>query len=385
LARRRIAVSDIPQVPQKPSTAGENAGWQCWKQEPMMVTRKSSFAATALLLGLAITSAPVCAAEFVLRFGSVNTQGTSGYDEVLVPFARAVEEESGGRIEMALKPLGGYGKPADLFNMVEKGDIDIASTVQGYNPGRFPQSSVMELPLMFDDSVAGSEAMMSLYKEGLLDKDYATVKVLGLYVLPPYPIFTTGKKIETVRNFRGMRIRTPSITVGLALSKLGAIPLGIPLTMIGDTLANNIVDAIAFGWDSAATTKGAGGKFLIDQVSVAVDVKLAAPALMVVMNRAKWDALPADLKAIIEKHSPELSVGSAAVREQAEAVSKKRIQADPRFTAIKFSDEQRAELERVITPAIDDWKASMAKRGIDGERLYARARELIQHYKVAAK
>jgi hypothetical protein len=27
----------------------------------------------------------------------------------------------------------------------------------------------------------------------------------------------------------------------------------------------------------------------------------------------------------------------------------------------------------------------MAKRGIDGERLYARARELVQQYKVAAK
>jgi TRAP-type C4-dicarboxylate transport system substrate-binding protein len=70
----------------------------------------------------------------------------------------------------------------------------------------------MELLLMFQNSVAGTKAMMALYKEGLLDKDYATVKALGLYVLEPYPIFTTDKKIETVRNFRGMRIRTPSIT-----------------------------------------------------------------------------------------------------------------------------------------------------------------------------
>ena len=37
---------------------------------------------------------------------------TAPYDQVLVPFARAVEEESGGRIEVALKPMGGYGKPA---------------------------------------------------------------------------------------------------------------------------------------------------------------------------------------------------------------------------------------------------------------------------------
>ncbi len=340
----------------------------------------------ALLLGLiGGLSAPAQAAEVVLRFGSINTEGTLAYDKVLVPFARALEEESGGRIEVALKPIGGYGKPTDLFSMVERGDIELASTVQGYNPGRFPQSSVMELPLMFGNSVAGTEAMMSLYKEGLLAKDYASVKVLALYVLPPYPIFTTGKKIESVRDFRGLRIRTPSTTVGVALSKLGAIPLGIPLNMIGDTIAGGYVDAIAYGWDSVTTAKGANGKLLVDQVSVGVDIGLAAPALMVVMNRAKFDALPADLKAIIDKHSSDLAIASARLRETQEAATKKKLQADPRLTAISFNDEQRAELQRVTMPAIEEWKASMAKLGIDSERLYARARELIQQYKVAAK
>ena len=131
----------------------------------------------AALLGLAaLLATPAQSAEIVLRFGSINTENTAPYDQVLLPFAKAVEEESGGRIEVALKPLGGYGKPNELFNMVEKGDIEIAATVQGYNPGRFPQSSVMELPLMYENSIAGTRAMMSLYKEGLLDKDYAASK-----------------------------------------------------------------------------------------------------------------------------------------------------------------------------------------------------------------
>jgi hypothetical protein len=53
--------------------------------------------------------------------------------------------------------------------------------------------------------------------------------------------------------------------------------------------------------------------------------------------------------------------------------------------ALSFNDEQRAELQRVTAPAVAEWKANMAKLGIDGERLYARARELIQQYKVATK
>ena len=322
--------------------------------------------------------------EVTLRFGTINAEGTTGYNKVIMPFAQAIEKDSGGRIEVALKPLGGYGKPNELFNMAEKGDIEIASTVQGYNPGRFPQSSVMELPLMYENSIAGTRAMMGLYKEGLLDKDYASVKVLALYVLPPYPIFTTGKKIQTVRDFRGLRIRTPSVTVGLAMRKLGAIPLGVPINLIGDTLDADIVDAITYGWDSLTTTKGARNKVLADQVNVAIDANLAAPALMVVMNKAKWEALPADLKAIIEKHSADLAMQSARVREELEATSKAKIKADPRFTTLSFTAEQRQSVERLIAPSIADWKSDAAKRGFDGDRLYKRARELVQQSKVAA-
>jgi TRAP-type transport system periplasmic protein len=351
----------------------------------MSVPMQLVLTARILFVLLAVSAVPASAADIVLRFGSVNTEGTAPYDQALVPIVRAIEQESGGRIEVALKPIGGYGKPADLFNMVERGDIEMAATVQGYNPGRFPQSSVMELPFMFPNAVSGTEAIMSLYKEGLLSEDYASVKVLSLYMLPPYPIFTTGKKIQTVKDFRGLRMRTPSITVGLALAKLGAVPLGIPLNTIGDSIASGYVDAISYGFDSTTTTKGAGGKVLSDQLSVVIDAQLAAPALMVVMNRAKWEALPDDLKAILEKHGAELARMSARVRDAQEAVTKKKIQSDPRFTALNFSEEQRAELMRVTAPAVQEWKANMVKLGIDGDRLYKRAMELIARYKVAAK
>jgi TRAP-type C4-dicarboxylate transport system substrate-binding protein len=103
------------------------------------------------------------------------------------------------------------------------------------------------------------------------------------------------------------------------------------------------------------------------------------------MNRAKWDSLPDDLKKILEKHGSSLATESARIREAQEAISKKKVQTDPRFTSLAFSDQQRAELQAVTAPAVVEWKANMAKLGIDGDKLYARARELILQYKVAAK
>jgi len=106
---------------------------------------------------------------------------------------------------------------------------------------------------------------------------------------------------------------------------------------------------------------------------------------MVVMNRARWEALPDDLKKIIEKRGAELAFASVRVREAQEGITKKRLQNDPRFTTLTFSDEQLAELKRVTAPAVQEWKANVAKQGIDSERLYKRAIELIERYKVAAR
>ena len=60
-----------------------------------MFSRTRMPSAAIALLGLAaLFSAPVSAAEVVLRFGSINTENTAPYDKVLVPFQKAVEEES---------------------------------------------------------------------------------------------------------------------------------------------------------------------------------------------------------------------------------------------------------------------------------------------------
>ena len=47
---------------------------------------------------------------------------------------------------------------------------------------------------------------------------------------------------------------------------------------VGETLANNTLDALSIGWTSLLNNKGIDGKPLFDQISVVVDAKFAAPA-----------------------------------------------------------------------------------------------------------
>jgi TRAP-type transport system periplasmic protein len=339
----------------------------------------------ALFLSAAAAGAMANAAELVLRVGSNSSANQLGDGSAMGKFARGIEADGNGRVEVQLKPVTSFPNPAAIFEHTESGETEIAQTLQGNNPGRFPQSSVMELPLMFEDAVSGSRVMWSLYKEGLLDKDYASVKVLGLYVVQPSGIFTTGRKISQIKDLRGLRIRAASPTVGLALARLGMIPLAVPTPQIAEAVEAGTLDAIAYGFSTARTASIGRGKTVGDVARVLVDANFAGPAFMVVMNKAKWDALPVDIQAVLQKHADDLMIPQARARVADEAAARDEMRKDPRYTYVPLSVAQRAEMEKLVAPVVADWKSKMAQQGVDAERLYARARELLQQFRTAAK
>ena len=338
------------------------------------------FAATtvaAAALSLSMTAA--MAQDVTLKFATINADSTRAFKEIQEPLARAIEKGSAGRIKVDLRGAGpnGFGKPAELFDLVQKGDVDIAYSVQGYTPGRFPASTVAELPLVFRDSQEGTRVLWQLYKEGLLAKDYDGVKVLALNTSVPFGIFSANKSINELKDLRGLRIRVPSPTVGLSLARLGSVPIGLPVNMIGDAISSHMVDAISYGADTLETAPGANGKPLIDQIKAFYDCGFAEVTLMIVMNQKAWDGLSPDLQKVMDEHfGATLSQAMAKDRDVTETDAKKRAQDSKRYTFTAMTPEQHDEMVKLISPVIDDWKKSMADKGIDGEKLLKRAQEL---------
>jgi len=351
-----------------------------------MYTRRQATIHVMALSALLAGGRTIARAEpRTLHFATLDPPGAghaSGVDE---PFRQAVESRSGGRLTVDIRLFEPGANPAKFLPQVEHGDIELSQTVQGYSPGRFPRTSVIELPMLFDSATVGSKAVATLFQEGLLGPEYDSVKMLALNTMPPATIFTTGRKIASAKDFRGLRIRISNATAGRAMALLGAIPIGVPFSDIGDALTKGTIDAVMYYMDAALVTPVAGGKKLDELLSVAADVHFGATALMLVMNRATYDALPEDLRAVVDAAGQEFGTSDGHVRDAIEGVARAKFRANPRYTFIEFTPEQTADLRRAIQPAYDDWKATMSKSGIDGGRLLARASELIQQSSVAAK
>jgi TRAP-type C4-dicarboxylate transport system substrate-binding protein len=346
-------------------------------QRSRTATAATVLAATAL--GTALSPIGANAAEFELKFGCVTTANTALYSDFLVPYARAIEAESGGRIAIDTRPQGGYGLQMELLKQVESGELDFVNTLPGYYPGRFPRTSVMELPTMFTSAVAGSRMAWALYDEALLSDDYKDFKLLGLFAGSSYAIITRDKNVANLRDLRGMRVRVSGAVVGLTLSRLGMIPLGLPSNFLGKAFDNDWLDAVSIGFEIASATPTRPSHMVIDEVSTLIDANLSASMQMLIMNKKRYDSLPPDLRAVIDRRSGQkLSVDAGAIRDTSDVATKTALAANPKYHFFAFSAEDKAEIAERIAPVLDDWAAGVGTQGIDGAKLIARARALAQ-------
>ena len=328
------------------------------------------------LVGTLLSPSVGAAAEFTWRFGTNIAENSPSYQK-LAETVHTLETESRQRLQIDIKPLNGYGRPAELLSLVDKGEIEVALISVGYFSDRFRANSVMELPLLYKSAVNGTKALWRFYQDGDLNQDFQGIKVLSMWMLAPYGVFSSQRPVATLRDFRGLRVRVFSLTSGRAMSKLGGIPLNVPSDRIGEALAVGALDAITFSWESMSTAPGGGGKKMVDQLKYLLDIQYAAPELAVVMKQSVFDALPVDLQALINQHTGRaLSLEMVAQRDEADAAIKARFIADPHFVVTHLSAADSAAASQALAPALTEWAAMVQKRGVNGQALLAKARAL---------
>src|SRR5262249_10390866 len=108
----------------------------------------------------------------------------------LIPWIKKVEADSKGRIKIEHYPslqLG--GTPAQLYDQVKDGVVDLTWAPPGYTPGRFPRSETFELPFVAGDGENTSVAGWDFYEKNLKD-EFKDVKVLAVNITaaPFFPV-----------------------------------------------------------------------------------------------------------------------------------------------------------------------------------------------------
>ncbi|MGV3497652.1 MAG: TRAP transporter substrate-binding protein [Hydrogenophaga sp.] len=271
----------------------------------------------------------------------------------------ALEKESAGRMKCNILPKAVAAAPG-TFDAVRDGLADISYTVDGYTPGRFINTQVAEFPFLGDSAVPTSVAYQRIY-----DKHFAPlgehrgVKVLAVFTHGPGIIFNSKQPVKTVDDATKLKFRIGGGNIN-ELSKLMGFNTTLkPAPESFELLSTGVMDGTFFPDESIASFKLS----MIKHATI-FPGGLYNTSFVFMMNPAKYNALSAQDKAVVDKLSGEYAARlfgegwdrvDAASRELQKTQGVQRVQADESF--VKAVAAKQAELE-------DKWAAPAAAKGL---------------------
>jgi TRAP-type C4-dicarboxylate transport system substrate-binding protein len=339
---------------------------------------KTLLAITAL--GAALASGAAGAQTITLKVHHFLGPQSIQHTTMLQTWCNNIARDSGNRLNCQIYPamqLG--GSPPQLFDQAKDGVADVVWTVAGYTANRFVRSQVFELPFMMTNAGATSRAAWDWVQKHAMD-EYKDIKLLAVHVHGPGVIFTKNKPINRIEDLRGLKMRGPTATVTKMLANMGATPVGMPVPQVPEALSKGVIDGAVIPYEVAPGLK------VNELTKFASETPRGAPALyttffVVPMNKARYDSLPPDLKAVIDKNSGrELSAFLGSTQEGNDVPGRKVFAETAGYTITQIPAAEVERWKKATDNLDDEWVAEMNKRGLNGRAMLEDAQSLVKNY-----
>lgn len=337
---------------------------------------KGLCASTALLLASVSMAG---AAEYTFKLHHFLSPNAPAQTSMLEPWVKAVEENSGGQVNIEIYPsmsLG--GRPPELVSQARDGVVDLIWTLNGYTPGLFPRTEVMELPFVYrDDPRAANLALYDMF-ESDLQADYKGLEVMFLHVHAGNGLHTRNTEVRSPADMAGMRIRTPSRTGAWVIEALGASPAAMSVPELPTALQKGVVDAAFIPWEIIPPLKIHEQTDF--QIEGAGNARFGTSVFQVSMNKGRWESLPADIQTAFRDASGPDWWGQVGDIWRAADDFGIGIAVASGDTHITLSEEETEAFEEALAPVVNRWTSEVSKKGIDGAKLVAKAQALISKH-----
>lgn len=276
-----------------------------------------------------------------------------------VEWAKQVEKRTNGAVKVTVFPGGTLTPATQCYDGVVKGISDIGMAVLSYTPGRFPLMEVIDMPLGYKNGTQATRLINAFYKK-FQPKELSDTKVMFLMAHGP-GIVNTKKPVNKLEDLKGMKIRCTG-TSSKVVTHLGATPVAMPQTEAYDALQKGVVDGVmspietAKGWKFAEVVKyhtmNYGSAYSL--------------GFFVVMNKSKWDALPKDVQANIEKLNQEWIEKSAQAWDQSDKDGLEYTKSKGN-QVIYLSKPEEERWVKMVYPILNEYVTAMKAKGLPGE------------------
>jgi len=225
---------------------------------------------------------------------------------------------SAGRYTAEIVPFDRAGmRGQDMLSLLQKGTVPFGTVLVALASHKDPEVSMPDLAGLNPDMKAlrRNVAAVRPYLQSLLRERYG-VEMLALYVYPAQVVFC-NKPFAGVDGLKGLRVRTASPTQADWVAALGALPV---VTSFVDLVPNLKAGNI----DCAITGSMSGNTLGLQELTTHLHPLVVNWGLSIFgANAATWNALPADLQALLKRELPvlEKAIWEASDRETDDGIA----------------------------------------------------------------
>ncbi len=277
-------------------------------------------------------------------------------------WCQEVQKRTDGQVVVDYFPGQTLTKARQAYDGVVEGLSDVGFSVLAYTRGRFPVLAAVDLPLGYTSGAVATKVVNAVY-EKFKPKELSDTQVMYLHAHGPGLIHTKGKAVRKMEDMKGLKFRGHG-TSALVVKALGGTPVPKPMPETYQMLQKGVVDGAVYpfeankGWKLGEVTNYCTAAFTAAYTT----------SFFVVMNKDKWNSLPADVQKTIAQINQEWAVKHAEAWDTSDA------------RGIVFFLNQGNEIigldakegerwKKAVEPIVADYIANMKKKGFKGSEI----------------
>lgn len=320
------------------------------------------------------------AAEITLRAQHFLGEESAPHQLLLKPWAQRIEQQSGGRIKVEIHPsMGLGGRAPDLVKQVKSGEVDIIWTAAAYTPGAFPRTQVFSLPLVHKGNPTATNLAIADMLNRELHRDYEGLHPLTVHVHRGHAFHLTEKPVTKLADFKGLVIRPPGRYIGRwIIEALGAeitkkrhpkLPRALKAKKLdGALMSFHLADSMGV-IDVVKHHTIFNGEPPYDNAAM-----FGTSIYLFLMNKARYDALPKELRTVIDNNSgPKLAAEAGKIwlakgqKSLNHALTRKN-------RIAQISPDERLKIRSALNEVLSLWAKDVHNKNIRGLMLIKKAR-----------
>ena len=288
-------------------------------------------------------------------------------------FCDEIAKKTNGRVEITLYPGGTLTSAVKCYDGVVKGISDIGMSCPLYVGGRFPVSQMFEMPSDIDSGWVTAMVYTDLYNKYKL-KEYDDVHVLYLHGPGRNVLSTRTVPIRSLKDMKGLVLRASGGATS-TIAALGATPRAMSMGDAFAALSKGVVEGqfavpeTLKGWKHADVVK-----------YVTIPPVSTSSCQFVVMNKKKWDSLPADIQKVFTEVSASFPTYHGYVWNYYDKAGIDYFKSLPGRELIVIPQDQKPEWEAAVAPVIDTYIKEKTAMGLPAKEYWDYFNERIAYW-----